>query len=636
MNENEFQKLLKEHNELLASAEGRHKSLLTEKQKKIFQEVRENFIDKLETDAAGNVTISASNIAMLNSIDTLFDKVSSEIQKNLVKTFAANLSGMIQSNANYYSAIEGKAKVLPLLPKVNKAMSGWLGITNGTPQKNGFIDQLINDTTAKIAVKNTAMKIVIGQQGLEAAKGEMKTLIEGNKDRLGMFEKHYKTFANDLYSQIDRATSNVIRNDLKFEFAIYVGGLVETSREFCIEHNAKVFHVSEILKFKPEVGIPPNYDPIHDLGGYNCRHYLRWISTAMAKAKGKNVEDFIDKKPKVEPKPEKATKKAEPKPKAGEKTKVEEKTVQETPKPFLRIPMKQDFNKIEPLKIKPFKTSEEWDKTEKEISKLQSKYEKLKKQNLELVQKDKAFVRDSKIHKNNPTRMEEIRKGQSENYKEWVAVYDELKATNSKVAEIGKVEFLKMLNSKKQTESTLKLMNKPKAIVNLDEGFEIFKKLASNFEMKNEFIVNKLTKAKKHNYGRAHYKDTENSINVLPTETLSVVIHEFVHSLENNNFVLKSAVDFLNKRTAGKSLRKLKEIGAGYSDNELFKDGGFHNEYVGKIYSAKRGSIKEYNGIRATEILTMGVERMLRNPFEFYKNDKEYFEFIHNLLLKDL
>lgn len=294
MDEKKFQKLLKEHDELLELVEGRHKGLLTDKQEKIFQQIREEFIDKLEVDENGKVLLSSKNIELLNSIDKILEKTALNIQKNLVTLFAANLSSLVQSNFKYYSGVDGEARVLPLLPKVNKAMSGWLGIEDGTVQKNGFIDQLIRDDTAKIAVKNMAMKIVIGQQGFESAKDEFKTLIQGNKEKLGLFEKHYKTFANDLYSQIDRATANVIRNDLKFEFAIYVGGLIETSRPFCEDHNAKIYHISEILKFKPESGIPPNYDPISDLGGYNCRHHLRWISTAMAKARGKDVDKFVN------------------------------------------------------------------------------------------------------------------------------------------------------------------------------------------------------------------------------------------------------------------------------------------------------------------------------------------------------
>jgi hypothetical protein len=110
---------------------------------------------------------------------------------------------------------------------------------------------------------------------------------------MGALEKHHRNFAFDLYSQIDRATSDVIRNDLGFVFAIYEGGLIETSRIFCEEHDGNIYHISEIKDFNPTEAKPPNYNPITDLGGYGCRHHLNWISTAMAKAMGKDVEKYV-------------------------------------------------------------------------------------------------------------------------------------------------------------------------------------------------------------------------------------------------------------------------------------------------------------------------------------------------------
>ena len=151
----------------------------------------------------------------------------------------------------------------------------------------------MSNDPAKIALKNQAMKIVIGQEGFEDAKKQIKTLIDGNQNTMGALENHHRNFAFDIYSQIDRATSDVIRNDLGFEFAIYEGHVLPTSREFCIEKKGKIFHISEIKKFNPKEAKPPNYNPITDLGGYGCIDSLNWISTAMAKAMGKDVEKFI-------------------------------------------------------------------------------------------------------------------------------------------------------------------------------------------------------------------------------------------------------------------------------------------------------------------------------------------------------
>lgn len=615
MNEQDFQKLLNEHDELLGLVEGRHKDLLTEKQRKVFQQVRELFIDKLERDEDGNVKMNSSNISLLNTIDEVFELTSSAVNTNIVNHMATSLKSLVKSNANYFSKVDGNAKVLPILPKVDKAMSGWLGITNGTPQKNGFIDQLLgNDTTSKIAVKNLAMKIVIGQQGLESAKNEMKTLIEGNKDRLGLFERHYKTFANDLYSQIDRATANVIRTDLNFEFAIYVGGLIETSRPFCEEHNGKVFHISEILKFDPKVGIPPNYDPIHDLGGYNCRHHLRWISTAMAKAKGKDVDKFI-KKDEVKP---------QSKPKTETKKPTEEKP-KETPKPKVvqeKIPMKIPFDDVV-YNHEKFVPDSDFKKEVKKYEEIVKKFQTARNELKDLKLKYQELTKKARSKK---TTTEERTKIWDELYNissEMNAMKKTMYSSRLEFRKNKNDEFQKLIQHKtEEVEITFKTKSLEKEqIQNFDEVLGMFKKISSKYldEIELDLVI-KSTRA--YRSGR--------TIAISPKEERRVIMHELGHVLEDNNFVMKVAVDFLERRTAGsKKLSLKKEVNSAYLSDEYFHEGGFISEYVGKIYSGFK-----YKGRSATEVISMGLEEMFNNPHQFYLMDKEHFELIYNLFIR--
>ena len=102
-------------------------------------------------------------------------------------------------------------------------------------------------------------------------------------------------------------------------------------------------------------------------------------------------------------------------------------------------------------------------------------------------------------------------------------------------------------------------------------------------------------------------------------------MHELAHSLERNNYVMKQAVEFLERRAGDKPITSL-----GYKDRrEVYQDGGFFSNYVGKVY---KGDI--YKGRRATEVISMGLEAMYRNPKLFYAQDKEHFELIYNLFFK--
>jgi hypothetical protein len=109
----------------------------------------------------------------------------------------------------------------------------------------------------------------------------LQNKIVGNK----LAERYYSRWTSDIYSQYQRLGANEVRKDIGLRFAIYQGGLIESSRPFCEKRNGEVFHEDEVkswvnLEFegKPETG----YNPITDLGGYNCRHRLDWISDELA------------------------------------------------------------------------------------------------------------------------------------------------------------------------------------------------------------------------------------------------------------------------------------------------------------------------------------------------------------------
>ena len=324
MDEKTLKDFTKKRSELIASLMSSMDGQVKDNQKKLLEKVLEKFVDKLEKDENGNVKNNDRNRNLLIQFDDIFKEYQKKEARDTVGLFLQSVGSIINFNQKYFSALDGQARTLPIIPKVKDFMKVWLGIKGDIVEPNGYLDKLVSNDPAKIALKNQAMKIVIGQEGFEDAKKQIKTLIDGNQNTMGALEKHHRNFAFDLYSQIDRATSDVIRNDLGFVFAIYEGGLIETSRIFCEEHDGNIYHISEIKDFNPTEAKPPNYNPITDLGGYGCRHHLNWISTAMAKAMGKDVDKFLkggqnkgnttveEEKPKPKP-TEKPKKKEEPK-----------------------------------------------------------------------------------------------------------------------------------------------------------------------------------------------------------------------------------------------------------------------------------------------------------------------------------
>lgn len=114
------------------------------------------------------------------------------------------------------------------------------------------------------------------------------------------------------------------------------------------------------------------------------------------------------------------------------------------------------------------------------------------------------------------------------------------------------------------------------------------------------------------------------TIFIKKTTDASVVAHEVTHATEQQNSeLLKKAREFLMKRANGEKPQKLRKL----TGNKQYKvqEIAYKDKWVdlgGDVYSGK-----DY-GERATEILTMGIERLHADPIKFYRSDPEYFEFV--------
>lgn len=165
-------------------------------------------------------------------------------------------------------------------------------------------------------------------------------------------------------------------------------------------------------------------------------------------------------------------------------------------------------------------------------------------------------------------------------------------------------------------------VNNSKTMVSKVKAASEFIRAAMNGYLDNEFLT--IVKIKDN---RPYYAD--GTININEKTDVKIIIHEMAHAAENHNAVLKAAVDFWERRTAGKQYKKLSDINKAFRPDEIYKEGGFSNVYIGKIYQARPGQ-RNYKGIRATEIISMGLEKMYQDPAAFYKEDKDYFDFIYS------
>lgn len=280
----DLQQRIEERERVITSLLSRLEKRVSQEQAEVLNAVLQNFVDKLETDENGKILSSAYNRSLMQNFDTVFNKIAETTGVKTATEIASGASQILAVNKAYYQPFaEGKTQLNKIGEKAQNTMRGWIGLDkDGKVKANGYLDTVIKSKPLRNVIKDMSMRAIVGQQGWNETKTEIKEFLVGNQLKSGAFEKYYRNYVYDTYSHLDRAVAEQYANDLKLNFAIYEGGLMETSRKFCREHNGKVYHKEEIAQMKPEKAIPPNYNPFFDMGGYACRHHWNWIPDSVA------------------------------------------------------------------------------------------------------------------------------------------------------------------------------------------------------------------------------------------------------------------------------------------------------------------------------------------------------------------
>jgi predicted amino acid-binding ACT domain protein len=218
------------------------------------------------------IVFDANNFGIISKIDTLLSRFSTGIQ-NIGKYIIRGIGSVMGLTTEQLSQIDTRAI------KTGKTVTDELLNHAAT-----IINKNLNLERIFLDIKQDAISLLADPKGIDLVelRKALSQKVVGNK----LAQKYFSRWTHDLYSQMQRVGANRMRIELGLRFAIYQGGLIATSRDFCEERNRQCFSDEEIMKWKeldwegkPEIG----YNPIIDCGGYNCRHRLDWISDEMAK-----------------------------------------------------------------------------------------------------------------------------------------------------------------------------------------------------------------------------------------------------------------------------------------------------------------------------------------------------------------
>lgn len=235
-------------------------------------------LKELELDSQGYIKQNSVNRRILREIYDEFDNVVSKSQ--------------------YQPALESYLRVIP---KINKLSTLYFQSVNSdfTPNKN-FLKSLqaqtiktVNDLILQDGLR-AQVKIPLNQileQNISSGGSysgmleQVKNFVKGGENE-GRLLKYARTYTTDALFNYSRAFMEAVTADLKLDWYVFSGGIIDKTRSFCEQRTGKFFHRKEIeswadLTWKGRDPLTTKSSIFILLGGFNCRHSLIPVSESI-------------------------------------------------------------------------------------------------------------------------------------------------------------------------------------------------------------------------------------------------------------------------------------------------------------------------------------------------------------------
>tara|TARA_R110001599_G_scaffold26223_6_gene92597 strand:+ start:4217 stop:5137 length:921 start_codon:yes stop_codon:yes gene_type:complete len=155
-------------------------------------------------------------------------------------------------------------------------------------RKASALELLLGDgvsANVSIPIRRELMNAVTTGASYSDTLKSLRNLIEGTPDRDGVLSRYSRLIVSDTFAMTDRSYTQTIADDVGYDWFLYAGGLMKTTRQFCRDRNARYYHRNEVAEWPQTAGewngkmYGTNESTIFvTAGGYNCQHSIMPVS----------------------------------------------------------------------------------------------------------------------------------------------------------------------------------------------------------------------------------------------------------------------------------------------------------------------------------------------------------------------
>lgn len=231
------QELAKAIEALIIEADSRYVSAIGKIQNSLYEDLAVILKDLELQD--GYIKQNAANRKILNKADNKVQETfSSSKYTTAVNNYIAVIPRIDLNNVKYFTSIEESFKPSRIFLK--NLQTDTISTIEKYVLRDGLQSQVINPLSQILSQNvNSGGKF-------SGFLEQVRNYVKGNEQVEGRAMGYTRTYLRDSLFTYSRTFQQSLTSDLGLEFYLYSGGLIETSRPFCIERSGKYFSHKEI------------------------------------------------------------------------------------------------------------------------------------------------------------------------------------------------------------------------------------------------------------------------------------------------------------------------------------------------------------------------------------------------------
>ena len=277
----DLRKIARKRSKYLRDAESGLLSRSDTMQRKLNAYVLNTLVPSLQM-RNNQLTNTASNLNKVNKVSGLKRFMKTVVDLAMLEYYEKQFKGINRLSNQYFNKFEPTEATKERI------------INRGQTITDGFIDELFDNNEIVKSIQNTIRNSIITEQRTTDLKQLLTDQIKGKNDKLGLVSSYHYKNGFDEFQGYSRSLDEQYSKALKLNYAFYAGGKIKTTRDFCQERSGNLYNRETILSWNHTpanwAGRKPDNNILIDMGGYNCRHDLDWISWELAQQLDPNME----------------------------------------------------------------------------------------------------------------------------------------------------------------------------------------------------------------------------------------------------------------------------------------------------------------------------------------------------------